>query len=87
MLSLSGGSRPTKHRVLDRPRVSSCPPVIHVYQCHHGASLASGSQGLQVHTTAAFTSTPLLLGEELMGYSATLAPFSSFLSGFLFMAL
>lgn len=83
MPSLSGGSRPAKHEVLDRSRVSSYPPVIHVHQCHHGALLASGSQGLQVHTTAAFTSTPLLLCEELMGYSATLVPFSSFLSGFL----
>lgn len=83
MLSLSGGSKPAKHEVLDRPTVSSCPPAIHVHQCHHGALLASGSQGLQVHTTAAFTSTPLWLCEELMGYSATLVPFSSFLSGFL----
>ena len=40
-------------------------------------------QSLQTHTTALFTSAPLLLGEEVMGYSATLVPFSSFLSGFL----
>lgn len=39
--------------------------------------------GLQTHTTALFTSTPLLLCEEVMGYSATPVPFSSFLSGFL----
>lgn len=39
--------------------------------------------GSAVHTTAVFTSTPLLLWDELMGYSATLVPFSSFLSGFL----
>lgn len=36
----------------------------------------------QTQTTALFTSTPLLLC-ELMGYSAALVPFSSFLSGFL----
>lgn len=43
--------------------------------------------GLQTHTTALFTSTALLLCEDVMGYSATLVPFSSFLRGFLFMAL
>lgn len=42
--------------------------------------------GLQTHT-ALFTSTALLLCEDVMGYSATLVPFSSFLRGFLFMAL
>lgn len=46
---------------------------------------ASGSGG--AHTTALFTSTPLLLCEDVMGYSATLVPFSSFLRGFRLKAL
>lgn len=45
------------------------------------------AQGPHAHTTALFTSTPLVLCEEVMGYSATPVPFSSFLSGFLLMAL
>lgn len=77
MLSLSGGPRPVKHEVMDRPRVTPCPPVPPRCPSSHWV------QGLQIHTTAVFASTPLLLWDELMGYSATLVPFSSFLSGFL----
>lgn len=77
MLSLSGGPRPVKHEVMDRPRVTPCPPVPSRCPSSHWV------QGLQIHTTAVFASTPLLLWDELMGYSATLVPFSSFLSGFL----
>lgn len=55
--------------------VSSCPLV--PPRCPR----ASGSG--PHHTTALFTSTPLLLCEDVMGYSATLVPFSSFLRGFL----
>lgn len=83
MLSLSGGPRPVKHEVLDRPRVSSCPPVIPCPTVPPRCPSSQWVQGLQIHTTAVFTSTPLLLWDELMGYSATLVPFSSFLSGFL----
>lgn len=49
--------------------------------------LCPAGPGLHTHTTALFTSTALLLCEDVMGYSATLVPFSSFLRGFLFMAL
>lgn len=64
-------------------------------QCQLGSTCFPGSTnatnvplwpagpGPQTHTTALFTSTPLLLCEEVMGYSATLVPFSSFLRGFL----
>lgn len=75
---------------LDKPSVSSGPlafpgPLMPLAppMCPSGQRV----QGLQTHTTALFTSTPLLLCEEVMGYSATLVPFSSFLSGFLLMAL
>lgn len=69
--------------VLDKPSVSSGPPAFPgplmppMYPCGQRV------RALQTHTTALFTSTPLLLCEEVMGYSATLVPFSSFLSGFL----
>lgn len=69
--------------ILDKPRVSSCPPA---FPCPLMPPMCPSGQrvrGLQTHTTALFTSTPLLLCEEVMGYSATLVPFSSFLSGFL----
>lgn len=46
-------------------------------------SLWPAVQGLRTHTTALFASTPLLLCEEVIGYSATPVPFSSFLRGFL----
>lgn len=74
--------------VLGKPGVSlcplafPCPPV--PPRCPCGQQVRACGQ---THTTALFTSTPLLLWEELMGYSAMLVPFSSFLSGFLFMAL
>ena len=47
------------------------------------ASLWPAVRGLRTHTTALFASTPLLLCEEVIGYSATPVPFSSFLRGFL----
>lgn len=61
--------------VLDKRSVSSCP--LAPPRCPR----ASGPG--RTHTTALFTSTPLLLCEVVMGYSETLVPFSSFLRGFL----
>lgn len=60
--------------------VSTCFPVS---TSAAEVPLWPAAQGLQTHTTALFTSTPLLLCEEVMGYSATPVPFSSFLRGFL----
>lgn len=70
------------NEVLDKPSFSSCPPA---FPCPLVPPRCPSGQrvwGLPTHTTALFTSTPLLC-EEVMGYSATLVPFSSFLSGFL----
>lgn len=47
------------------------------------APLRPAGAGQPAHTTALLASRPLLLGEDVMGYSATLVPFSSFLRGFL----